>query len=217
MFPIIAGSDTTAVALKMAITHIAHHPQARRALTSEIHSAISAGTLSSPPSHDKTTRLPYLQATIWESLRAHPPFGGLIMKQTGADGDFFQGRFIPPGTRVAHSTWAVTHDVGVFGADVDVFRPERWLDAGEEARAAMRRQTELVFGSGRFGCPGRAVVLVELGKLLVEVSPRRSDTVLTRRGANVTSWFEISIFRLRRWNMCRARTLLTVTWMDLCL
>lgn len=170
MFPIIAGSDTTANALKGTVSHLAADPRASGLLREEIRAALAAGRVSSPATHEEARRLPYLQATVWESLRAHPPFGGLIMKQTGPEGDFFEGRFIPPGTRIAHSTWAVTHDARVYGPDVDVFRPERWLEAGEDVRGAMHRQTELVFGSGRFGCPGRAIALMELSKILVEVS-----------------------------------------------
>lgn len=169
MFSIIAGSDTTANALKMAVLYAASDARVSCALRHEIRTAALEGRISCPATYEEASRLPYLQAAIWESLRVHPPFGGLIMKQTGAEGDVFLGKFIPPGTRVAHSVWAVTHDAHVFGADVDVYRPERWLEASEKKYNAMQKQTELVFGSGRFGCPGRAVALVELNKVLVEV------------------------------------------------
>lgn len=92
------------------------------------------------------------------------------MKQVGVDGDIFNGMLIPEGTRIGHSTWAVTHDASVFGNDVNLFRPERWLEANDETRLRMRKQTELVFGSGRWGCPGRAIALIELNKVVVEVS-----------------------------------------------
>lgn len=173
MFSIIAGSDTTATALHTTVLHVASDARVSARLRDEIRRAVRDGRippLSSPATFEQASSLPYLQAALWESLRIHPPFGGLIMKQTGAEGDFFGGQHIPPGTRVGHSTWAVTHDVRVFGADVDVYRPERWLEAGEKAAGAMRRQTELVFGSGRFGCPGRVIAFRELNKVLVEVS-----------------------------------------------
>lgn len=173
MFPIIAGSDTSGTAIKMAVLHIASHSRVRRVLTDEIRNAVLASKISSPITHTEALDLPYLQAVIWESLRIHPPFGGLIMKQVGADGDIFNGMFIPPGTRIGHSTWAVTHDPSVFGTDADSFRPERWLEANEKTRLIMRKQTELVFGSGRWGCPGRSIALMELDKILVEVSSHR--------------------------------------------
>lgn len=169
MFPIIAGSDTTAIAIKMTVAYIAHNPRVSTLLQEEIQSAIRDGRLSQPGTSEQTLRLPYLQAVVWEGLRIHPPFGGLIMKQVGPDGDTVDGRYIPAGTRIAHSTWAVTHDVSAFGDDVDTFRPERWLEATDETRSLMKKHTELVFGSGRWGCPGRSVAVMELHKVLVEV------------------------------------------------
>lgn len=170
MFPIIAGADTTATAIKMIVSHIASNATVAKELKEEIQEAISAGKLSSPATYAEAMELPYLQAVIWEGLRIHPPFGGLIMKQVGPDGDTFNGIFIPAGTRIGHSTWAVMRDAAVFGADVDTFRPERWLEADKEKKNAMQKQTELVFGSGRWGCPGRVVAFMEVNKVIIEVS-----------------------------------------------
>lgn len=174
MFPIIAGSDTTANAINMTVSYVASNPKVGTKLRNEIETAISDRNISSPVTNEEATKLPYLQAVIWEGLRVHPPFGGLIMKEVGAEGDMFDGKFLPAGTRIGHSTWAVTHDTSVFGADADVFRPERWLEADEKTRTAMRKQTELIFGSGRWGCPGKTVAFIELNKVMVEVSYHRS-------------------------------------------
>ncbi|KAK7735935.1 hypothetical protein SLS53_007313 [Cytospora paraplurivora] len=174
MFPIVAGSDTTANAIKMTVSHIAANPRIASRLRNEIEAAISDGKISSPVTNEEANKLPYLQAVIWEGLRVHPPFGGLIMKEVGAEGDMFDGKFLPAGTRIGHSTWAVTHETSVFGADADAFRPERWLEADEKARALMRRQTELVFGSGRWGCPGKTVAYIELNKVMVEAPLERT-------------------------------------------
>lgn len=181
MFPIIAGSDTTATAIKMTVSYITSDRTISAKLNREIQDALADGRLSSsrPATVAETAELPYLQAVIWEGLRVHPPFAGLIMKEVGPQGDTFHGKFIPAGTRIGHSTWAVTHEASVFGADVDCFRPERWLEADQTRRNSMRRQTELVFGSGRWGCPGRIIAFIELNKLLVEVSfPSSSPPLL---------------------------------------
>lgn len=170
MFPIIAGSDTTSNAIKTTVSHLAANPRVAGMLHVEFQSASRKGELSCPATNEETSRLPYLQAVVWEGLRVHPPFGGLIMKAVGPEGDTVNGNYIPPGTRIGHSTWAVTHDPSVFGNDVDAFRPERWLEADEETRSLMKKYTELVFGSGRWGCPGRIVAIMELQKVLVEVS-----------------------------------------------
>lgn len=169
MFPIIAGSDTTANAIKMTVSHIASNPRVASKLKKEIDQAISDGTISQPSTNEEAAKLPYLEAVIYEGLRVNPPFGGLIMKQVGPEGDTFNGQFIPPGTRIGHSTWAVAHEVSVFGADSNVFRPERWTEADEKTRSIMKKQTDLVFGTGRWGCPGKTVAFIELNKVLVEL------------------------------------------------
>lgn len=181
MFPIIAGSDTTANAINMTVSHVAANPEIALKVRNEIKAAISDGKISSPVTNAEAIKLPYLQAVIWEGLRVHPPFGGLIMKEVGAEGDMFDGKFLPAGTRIGHSTWAVTHETSVFGADADVFRPERWLEADEKTRATMRKQTELVFGSGRWGCPGKIVALIELNKVMIEVSYYRDPKNQSQR------------------------------------
>lgn len=196
MFPIVAGSDTTANAVKMTVSHIAANPRIASRLRNEIEAAISDGKVSSPVTNEEANKLPYLQAVIWEGLRVHPPFGGLIMKEVGAEGDTFDGKFLPAGTRIGHSTWAVTHETSVFGADANAFRPERWLEADEKARALMRRQTELVFGSGRWGCPGKTVAYIELNKVMVEVSCKYcpGHNSRARRADYISSCLETSTF-----------------------
>jgi hypothetical protein len=57
----------------------------------------------------------------------------------------------------------------IFGEDADVFRPERWLEAGEEERKRMEGVVGLCFGWGKYSCLGRRVAEVESGKVLVEV------------------------------------------------
>lgn len=171
MFPIIAGSDTTANAIKMTVSHLAADPQVSSRLQQEIQEATRDGRLnrSEPCTSEQAAQLPYLQAVIWEGLRINPPFGGLIMKEVGPEGDTVNGIHIPAGTRIGHSTWAITHSPSVYGSDADCFRPERWLEADEKSKVLMQKHAEFVFGTGRWGCPGRRVALKELSILLVEV------------------------------------------------
>jgi cytochrome P450 len=43
-------------------------------------------------------------------------------------------------------------------------------EADKERLGAMIRRVELAFGSGQFLCVGRGIAMVELGKVLAEVS-----------------------------------------------
>lgn len=99
------------------------------------------------------------------------------MKEVPKGGDVLHGKFVPGGTRIAHSTWSILRNTSVFGDDADLFRPERWLKAEPTKRAQMEKTTELVFGHGRWGCAGKSVAFLELNKIFVEVSdaPVRSS------------------------------------------
>ena len=106
---------------------------------------------------------------IHEGLRINPPFTGLVMKQVPPEGDTIDGVFVPGGTRIAHNTLAIQRNKDIFGDDVQVFRPDRWLQADAEGRAAMKQTTDLVFGYGRWACLGKPVAYMELNKIYVEV------------------------------------------------
>ena len=98
------------------------------------------------------------------------------MKKVPKGGDTIEGMFVPEGTRIAHSTWAVQRDL-IYGDDVEIFRPERWIEADEERLLRMEQTLDLIFGHGRWGCLGKLVAFIELNKIFVEVSRLWFDIV----------------------------------------
>jgi len=133
-------------------------------------SEISTSEISTPITNAESLTLPYLQAVIFEGLRFYPPFTGWPFKVVPPEGDSIDGKFIPGGTRLSPNFPALMRLKHIFGEDVEVFRPERWLDGDKDKVAEMRRVTEMVFGYGRWGCAGRHLAFLELGKVFVEVS-----------------------------------------------
>lgn len=97
------------------------------------------------------------------------PFSGLLMKAVPPEGDTISGHFVPGGTRIAQNALSIQRRRDIFGADADVFRPERWLGISPEKKQLMVQTTELVFGNGRWGCLGKPVAFLELNKVYVEV------------------------------------------------
>ncbi|KAK3349723.1 cytochrome P450 [Lasiosphaeria hispida] len=169
LFQILAGSDTTATAIRATMLYIITTPRVSQALRTEIAKGIRDGTISNPITHDEAKKLPYLQAVIWEGLRIHAPFTGLVPKEVPPGGDTVHGKFIPGGTRIAHNTWAVLRRADIFGEDADLFRPERWLGTDTAQTDLMQRTTELVFGYGRWGCAGKSLAFLELNKVFVQL------------------------------------------------
>ncbi|KAK4464567.1 putative cytochrome P450 E-class, group IV [Cladorrhinum samala] len=183
LFQIIAGSDTTATSIRATLLYIMTTPRVYGALRREIDEGIRAGRISSPIKVSEAAELPYLQGVILEGLRLHPPFTGIPSKVVPPQGDTIDGKFVPGGTRISPSHWAIGRHKGVFGEDADLFRPERWVpteNAGSEEKeklAEMRRVAEMAFGYGRWGCAGKVIAFMELNKVFVELL-RRFDLQL---------------------------------------
>ncbi|OHE92093.1 benzoate 4-monooxygenase cytochrome P450 [Colletotrichum orchidophilum] len=169
MFPMVAGSDTAGKAIKWTLHYILANQSVYKSLAREVENAIIDGMISDPISYEEAQRLPYLQAVIYESLRVRPPFSGLVMKQVGPDGDIYNGIMLPAGTRIGHDITSVTHNKCLFGQDADLFRPERWLEAEPDTVKSWKKQTELVFGVGRWQCTGKSVAFLELNKIFVQL------------------------------------------------
>lgn len=167
---VVAGTDTTATTIRIAMLHLLSNPAAYRKLQTEIDDAISGGTISSPITDREARNLPYLQAVIKEALRIMPPGTAPLFKSVPPGGDVIEGKFIPCGTQIGTSFLTICHNKKTFGEDAAVFLPERWIEADEERFAEMARTVDFVFSSGRYKCLGRPVALMELNKIFVEVS-----------------------------------------------
>jgi cytochrome P450 len=168
---IIAGSDTTATAMRMTMLFLMTNPACYGSLVHEVRQAAAENRISSPITDVQAKTLPYLQAVIKEGLRAWPPVTGLMSVTVPRGGDVIHGMRIPEGTEIGWAAFGVLQDKGVFGRDADLFRPERWLEEKDPERLrAMNAQWEFVFKYGRWQCLGKTIALIELNKIFVEVS-----------------------------------------------
>ncbi|KAL3425365.1 benzoate 4-monooxygenase cytochrome p450 [Phlyctema vagabunda] len=177
LLQIIAGSDTTATAIRATLLHLMSTPSAYNALQAEIDNGILAGNISSPATDAEGRRLPFLQAVIKEGLRIWPPVTGLMSKTVPKGGDILNGVFVPGGTEVGYCAWGLQRIKSIYGEDADVFRPERWLDPDPDRVREMEKTVELVFVYGKWQCPGKSVAAIELNKVFIELF-RRFDFAL---------------------------------------
>ena len=74
----------------------------------------------------------------------------------------------------------------MYGKDADVFVPERWLES--EDRSRQWDKLDVTFGSGYCTCLGKNVAIVEINKIVVEVSEISIPCVLRKL--------------LKRWGSC---------------
>ncbi|KAJ4135031.1 hypothetical protein NW768_004641 [Fusarium equiseti] len=143
MLNVLAGGDSTAGAMRAPAYHLLKNPSVCEKMVAELRSA----DLTLPvPQWKEISQLPYFDACMREAMRISPGVGLILEREVPKEGlELPDGRFIPAGTKVGINPCVVTRDVGVFGEDVDVFRPERWLrnkDESEQGHAARVRITD---------------------------------------------------------------------------
>ncbi|SNX85455.1 related to Benzoate 4-monooxygenase [Melanopsichium pennsylvanicum] len=165
-----AGSDTTATSLTIFFGYLLDNPRCYAKLRREINDAVGCGNLRTPVKYAKGSQLAYLQACIKEALRLSPPIS-MDLPRYVPQGGAVIGKIphpIPAGTTVGISPYVLHRNSEAFGADADIYRPERWLEGGEEGRKAMER-FNMTFGCGSRACIGKNISLMELSKIIPEI------------------------------------------------
>ncbi|KAI1859053.1 hypothetical protein JX265_010530 [Neoarthrinium moseri] len=167
-----AGSDTSASLEKAVIYHVLKDP----AILAKLQAEPDAAYLSFTPKYSEVEALPYLDATIKEGLRIHPPIGVLLERIVPRSGlKLRDGRVIPAGTIVGMNAWVLIRNKEIFGDDDDVFRPERWLQVeGESARTykervGMMKEASFSWGGGNRVCIGKNMATVSIYKVIATI------------------------------------------------
>lgn len=138
LLTIVGGSDSSATAIRMTFLFILTNPRVHTALLHELAAARPPPSRLAHPviPSAQAQRLPYLQACIKEGLRMFPPVTGLQGKLSPPEGlRWGDDVFIPGGVEVCWCPLSMQRRTDVFGADADIFRPERWIEA--EVHAAI--------------------------------------------------------------------------------
>ncbi|KAG7288371.1 hypothetical protein NEMBOFW57_007902 [Staphylotrichum longicolle] len=189
---IIAGSDTSATAIRSTLLFVMTSPLVYGRLQAEIDAGIRDGRISAPITDAEARNLPYLQAVIREGLRMWPPATAVLPKISDKD-QVVCGVRIPAGTNVAWSTWSIMRNKETFGDDADLFRPERWFDIPADRQRLMEQTVMMEFASGsRWECLGKTVAQIELNKTFVELLRRFDFTLLDP--ANPWNSFNAAVF-----------------------
>jgi cytochrome P450 len=157
---LLAGHDTTALALTYAWWLLADHPGADARLADEL-----AG-LDGPPTAGDARELEYTERVISESMRLYPPVYALFREPTEdvtlADYD------VPAGSAVMLPQWVVHRDPAHWD-DPESFDPDRWLP---ERSAGRPEFAYFPFGGGPRVCIGRRFATMEAKIVLATVARR---------------------------------------------
>lgn len=184
---IIAGSETTAGAIRGTLLHLMTNPRVYLRLQREVDDAVRRDLAPSTGggliTAAQARQLPYLQAVIREALRVWPPVANIFSRDVPAGGDTLvvdgESVFLPGGVCIGYSAYAMHQSEKIYGKDAKAFRPERWLESDPAMLAVMVRTNDLTFGHGKFQCLGKAVAQIEIGKTVFEVSRNSSACLLS--------------------------------------
>jgi cytochrome P450 len=117
---LLAGHETTAVALTFCIYLLATNPGADARLAAELDEVLGG----EPPAAEDIPRLRYTEWVVKEAMRLYPPVPS-VGREAVADCEI-GGYRIPKGAQIAVVQWMTHRDKRWFGEDADKFRPERW-------------------------------------------------------------------------------------------
>jgi cytochrome P450 len=159
---LLAGQETTALALTWTWYLLSQHESARERLEEEI-DRVLAGR---PPEHADLAHLPYTRMVIDEALRLYPPAWG-FSRQALADDEL--GGFRLPKGWLAFVIPYVMHRLPEFWPDPEAFDPERFLP---ERSADRPKFLYLPFGAGPRQCIGNHFALTEAQLIVATLAQR---------------------------------------------
>ncbi len=153
---IVAGHETTAVALTWSLYLLAGHPEVEARVVEEIGRVTGGGALGA----EHVAALAYTRQVVQEAMRLYPP-APLVARAAAKDVRLGE-LVIPEGTPTYVPVYAV-HRHAALWRDPDAFNPDRFLP---EAVADRHRYAYLPFGAGPRICIGASFAMLEAVAIL---------------------------------------------------
>lgn len=145
---LFAAVVTVPTQMAFLMQHLLLNPKCVAIIQAELDDVVGRGRL---PTLDDRVHLSYTEAAIREILRletiAPTAIGHRAVKDTKLEGFDVKG-----GTNVFATLYALNRDPGIWGEDVDQFKPERFLD--ENGKLSLKLDQSLPFGHAGRLCPG---------------------------------------------------------------
>ena len=159
---LLAGHETTALALTWTAYLLARHPDLQERFYLEAHSVLGDRT----PAPEDLQHMPFCDCVIRESLRLYPP--AWLMPRLTIEDCEIRGYKIACGASVLVSPYVVHRDARYF-SEPDRFHPDRWSEAFARS---LPRFAYFPFGGGPRICIGNHFALLEAGLLLTMIIQR---------------------------------------------
>ncbi|KAI3937805.1 hypothetical protein MKW98_009890 [Papaver atlanticum] len=201
-----AGIDTTASTVEWALGELINHPCMLEKARGEIDSVVGKNVRLVDESD--LPNLPYIQAIFKEVLRLHPPVPMLLREST--KDCTVAGYDIPAKTWLFVNVWSINRNPSYWKYPLE-FRPERFmmsmlqnsaLHEGVNGKCDQHRTSRmnkdvrgqhfdlLPFGTGRRGCPGIGLSLLEGPTVLAAIIQCLDWKVVGINGSKVVDMTE---------------------------
>ncbi|GMH20875.1 hypothetical protein Nepgr_022717 [Nepenthes gracilis] len=176
---ILAGRDTTSVALTWFFWLLSRNPRAENEIMKEICAKNSSDCVPDERSaYEEMKDMVYTHASLCESMRLHPPVP-VDSKEAISDDVLPDGTEVKKGMRVVYHPYAMGRSEKLWGKDWQEFRPERWLErrtAGEEVQkwrfVPRDPYSYPVFQAGPRICLGKEMAFLQMKRVVSGVLSR---------------------------------------------
>jgi len=148
---LLAGQETTSLALTWTWYLLSQHPQARQRLETELDAVLDGRA----PEYADLAQLPYTRMVVDEAMRLYPPAWGFSRQAMGEDR--LGGYRLPKGW-MAFVIPYVLHRLPAYWPNPDAFDPERF---SPERSADRPKFVYIPFGAGPRQCIGNQFALIE--------------------------------------------------------
>ncbi|RWR87823.1 cytochrome P450 [Cinnamomum micranthum f. kanehirae] len=207
-----AGADTTSTSLEWIIANLVKHQDMQQKLVEELVGVV--GEEAEKVEEEDLNELLYLKAVIMEGLRRHPP-GHFVLPHAVSEDVTFEGYVIPKGTMVNFTVADIGREEKVWEEPM-AFRPERFLDCGENVDITGSREIKMMpFGAGRRMCPGLNLAMLHLEYFVANMMREFEWKTVEGEEVHLTEkqelWFLIFIFSFSLCLAVALNQLLTTT------
>jgi cytochrome P450 len=173
---LLAGQETTSLALTWTWYLLSQHPQARQRLEDELDNVLGGR----PPEYAELASLPYTRMVVDEAMRLYPPAWGFSRQALGDDQ--LSGYHLPRGW-MAFVVPYVLHRLPSLWEDPETFDPDRF---SPERSADRSKFAYVPFGAGPRQCIGNQFASIEAQLVVATLAQRFRPRLVP--GHRVEAW-----------------------------
>ncbi|KAM7257416.1 hypothetical protein ACFE04_013157 [Oxalis oulophora] len=173
---VLAGRDTSSVALSWFFWLVMNHPHVEERIINEITTVLKQSRgdaptkwINEPLVFDEADKLVYLKAALAETLRLYPSVPE-DFKYVVSDDVLPDGTCVPAGSTVTYSIYSMGRMKNIWGEDCMEFRPERWLSPKLDRFEPPKDGYKFVaFNAGPRTCLGKDLAYLQMKSVATAV------------------------------------------------